>query len=225
MSNYKIFSNAQFGEIRVRPGSVPLFCLVDLCRAMGFYNPSSVKKSFKTSDVVMLRCETAGTQRAKRNMNFVTENAVAQLINKESNRDLTAFREWMSNEVLPQSKTEETPARLVERDEVMAVMEGTAIQIDRLTKRIAKLEQRLNVQPAQQVTIVNMNPQTSTIADYVAAHHIPIGRKEHSYYSVVARSICRIRGIDVGVVVVNNKTVNAYPVDVLVEVFKDFNPA
>lgn len=173
----------------------------------------------------MLRCETAGTQRAKRNMNFVTENAVAQLINKESNRDLTAFREWMSNEVLPQSKTEETPARLVERDEVMAVMEGTAIQIDRLTKRIAKLEQRLNVQPAQQVTIVNMNPQTSTIADYVAAHHIPIGRKEHSYYSVVARSICRIRGIDVGVVVVNNKTVNAYPVDVLVEVFKDFNPA
>ena len=187
MSNYKIFSNAQFGEIRVRTGSVPLFCLVDLCRAMGFYNPSSVKKSFKTSDVVMLRCETAGTQRAKRNMNFVTENAVAQLINKESNRDLTAFREWMSNEVLPQSKTEETPARLVERDEVMAVMEGTAIQIDRLTKRIAKLEQRLNVQPAQQVTIVNMNPQTSTIADYVAAHHIPIGRKEHSYYSVVAR--------------------------------------
>ena len=147
MSNYKIFSNAQFGEIRVRTGSVPLFCLVDLCRAMGFYNPSSVKKTFKASDVVMLRCETTGTQRAKRNMNFVTENAVTQLINKESNRDLTAFREWMNNEVLPQSKTEEKPARLVENDEVMAVMEGTAIQIDRLTKRIAKLEQRFNVQP------------------------------------------------------------------------------
>lgn len=225
MSNYKIFSNAQFGEIRVRTGSVPLFCLVDLCRAMGFYNPSSVKKSFKAGDVVMLRCETSGTQRAQRNMNFVTENAVTQLISKESNKDLTAFREWMNTEVIPQSRTSEQPARLVERDEVLSVMEATAIQIDRLAKRLAKLEQRLNVQPAQQVAIVNMNPQTSTIADYVAAHHIPIGRKEHSYYSVVARSVCRIRGIDVGVVVVNNKTVNAYPVDVLVEVFKDFNPA
>ena len=224
MSNYKIFSNAQFGEIRVRAGSVPLFCLVDLCRAMGFYNPSSVKKSFKTGDVVMLRCEIAGTQRAKRNMNFVTETAVAQLINKESNRDLTAFREWMNTEVIPQSRTAEEPVSMIERDDVMAVIEGTAIQIDKLTKRIAKLEQRFNVQPTQRV-VVSSNPQTSTIADYVETNHIPIGRKEHSYYSVVARSVCRIRGIDVDVVVVNNKTVNAYPVDVLVEVFKDFNPA
>lgn len=222
MLNYKIFSNAQFGKIRVRTGSVPLFCLVDLCRAMGFYNPSSVKKTFKTGEVIQLRCETSGAQRAKRNMNFVTEKAVTWLINKESNRDLTAFREWMNTEVIPESRTEEQPERLVEPDEVMAVMEATAIRIEKLTKRLDKLEQIYKKHPTPQVTIVAESCPTSTVAEFVASRKLPVDRKEYSYFSVVARSICKIRGLEYTTAVVKGNVLNVYPVNVLVEVFKEY---
>ena len=225
MSNYKIFSNAQFGEIRVRTGSVPLFCLVDLCRAMGFYNPSSVKKLFKAGDVIQLRCETSGAQRAKRNMNFVTEKAMTWLINKESNRDLTAFREWMNTEVIPQSRTEEKHERLVEPDEVMAVMEATAIRIEKLTKRLDKLEQMYKKQPVPQPTIATDETPRTTVAEFVVENNLPVERKEYSYYSVVARSICRIRGIKESTTLVNGVVKNVYPVDVLLKVFEEYGCA
>jgi len=225
MFYYKIFSNAKFGEIRVRPGSVPLFCLVDLCRAMGFYNPNSVKKTLKASDVVMLRCETTGTQRAKRNMNFVTEKAVTWLINKESNRDLTSFREWMNTEVIPQSKTVDQPEHLVEKDEVMAVIEATAIRIEKLTKRLEELERKFKKQPAQQTTIATDETPRTTVAEFVVENNLPVERKEYSYWSVVARSICRIRGIKESVTNVNGIVVKTYPVEVLVEVFKGYGCA
>lgn len=222
MLNYKIFSNAQFGEIRVRTGSVPLFCLVDLCRAMGFYNPSSVKKLFKASDVVMLRCKTSGTQRAKRNMNFVTEKAVTWLINKESNRDLTSFREWMNTEVIPQSKTEEKGEQLAEPDDVMAIIEATAIRLEKLTKRLDILEKMYKKHSAPLPTIVADETPRTTVAEFVVENKLPVERKEYSYFSVVARSVCRIKGIDDSVEVRNGTIVKTYPVDVLVQVFKDY---
>lgn len=157
-------------------------------------------------------------------MNFVTEKAVTWLINKESNRDLTAFREWMNTEVIPQSKTVDQPEHLVEKDEVMAVIEATAIRIEKLTKRLEELERKFKKQPAPQVTIV-ADPSMSTVAEFVAAHKLPVRRKEYSYWSVVARSICRIRGIKESVTNVNGIVVKTYPVEVLVEVFKDYGCA
>lgn len=158
-------------------------------------------------------------------MNFVTEKAVTWLINKESNRDLTAFREWMNTEVIPKSRVEEEPERLVEPDEVMAVMEATAIRIEKLTKKLNELEKKFKSQPVQQTTVVVETCPKSTVAAFVESHKLPVDRKEYSYYSVVARSICRIRGIKESKTLVNGVVKNAYPVDVLLKVFEEYGCA
>ena len=157
-------------------------------------------------------------------MNFVTEKAVTWLINKESNRDLTAFREWMNTEVIPQSKTVDQPEHLVEKDEVMAVIEATAIRIEKLTKKLNELEKKFKLQPVQTTVVVETCPK-STVAAFVESHKLPVDRKEYSYYSVVARSICRIRGIKESTTLVNGVVKNAYPVDVLLKVFEEYGCA
>ena len=49
MNEITIFKNERFGEVRTatNESGEPLFCLADVCKAVGLTNPSSVKRDLK----------------------------------------------------------------------------------------------------------------------------------------------------------------------------------
>ena len=71
-SSLKIFENASFGEIRVAGTSEnPLFCLADVCKAIGIANARDVRNRLDEDDVVLT--DTIDSMGRTQQANFVTE--------------------------------------------------------------------------------------------------------------------------------------------------------
>jgi prophage antirepressor-like protein len=100
MNNLQIFSNSQFGEIRVakNESNEPLFCLADLCNVLGIANPRDVKARLNPKGVVTNDTPTkGGTQR----MIFVDEPNFYRVVFQSRKPEAEAFTSWVTNEVLP----------------------------------------------------------------------------------------------------------------------------
>lgn len=97
MNEIKIFDNPTFGQIRTAgTPEEPLFCLADVCAALGM-------KKFRverlSKDVISNHpLETAGgTQMA----NFVNEDGLYDVILDSRKPEARAFRKWITSDVLP----------------------------------------------------------------------------------------------------------------------------
>lgn len=68
MNEIKIFSNPQFGEIRTLADEAnePLFCLADLCTALGISNHRNVKARLDEDDVRLMDTPTNGGLQQRR---------------------------------------------------------------------------------------------------------------------------------------------------------------
>lgn len=53
MTDIQIFSNPQFGEIRITEDDKPMFCLADVCKALELKNPSDVKTRLSSKGVAI----------------------------------------------------------------------------------------------------------------------------------------------------------------------------
>lgn len=62
MNEIQIFSNPQFGEIRITisEDDKPMFCLADVCKALELKNPSDVKTRLSSKGVAITDTLTAG---------------------------------------------------------------------------------------------------------------------------------------------------------------------
>ena len=62
MTDIQIFSNPQFGEIRITisEDDKPMFCLADVCKALELKNPSDVKTRLSSKGVAITDTLTAG---------------------------------------------------------------------------------------------------------------------------------------------------------------------
>lgn len=95
----RIFSNERFGEIRTAGTSEePLFCLADVCRAVGITNARNVKDRLDAEDVRLVDTLTAG---GKQQVNFVTESGLYDVIIRSDSEAAKPFRKWVTSEVLP----------------------------------------------------------------------------------------------------------------------------
>lgn len=106
MNEITIFSNPQFGEIRTAIGEngEPMFCLADVCKAVGLTNASSVKTRLDKEDVqvfdlhaLKLTEGSIGNTKA----NFITENAFYDVLLYSDAPQVKPFRKWVTSEVLP----------------------------------------------------------------------------------------------------------------------------
>lgn len=106
MTDIQIFSNPQFGEIRTAIGEKgePMFCLADVCKAVGLTNASSVKTRLDKGDVqvfdlhaLKLTEGSIGNTKA----NFITENAFYDVLLYSDAPQVKPFRKWVTSEVLP----------------------------------------------------------------------------------------------------------------------------
>lgn len=105
MENLQIFRSEQFGEIRtLGTPDQPLFCLVDVCKAVELKNPSSVKARLDKEDVQLVDLHalkpTEGRVGNSRT-NFITESALYDVILLSCSPRVKPFRKWVTSEVLP----------------------------------------------------------------------------------------------------------------------------
>lgn len=100
MNSIEIFKNERFGEIRVAGTSdEPLFCLADVCRAIGISNVGNVKSRLDDDDVRLT--DTTDSLGRTQQINFVTESGLYDVIIRSDSEIAKPFRKWITSEVLP----------------------------------------------------------------------------------------------------------------------------
>ena len=78
MNNIQVFNNTQFGHIRTAGSPAdPLFCLSDICQAIGIANARNVKNRLDNEDVNLVDTPTAG---GVQQITFVTESGLYDVI-------------------------------------------------------------------------------------------------------------------------------------------------
>jgi len=149
----KVFSNTQFGEIRTATGASgePLFCLADVCKALGLHGGAKNAKSrLNEKGVVIINTLTNG---GEQQLNFITEPNLYKCIFQSRKKEAEAFQDWVTGEVLPSirrtggymaAKADDTPEEIMAR--ALAIANET---LARRENRIAQLEAESRQQQRQ----------------------------------------------------------------------------
>lgn len=143
MEEIKIFENAQFGQIRtaVTEKGEPLFCLVDLCKAIEISNSRNVAARLDEDTVQTL--DTTDTMGRMKQMVFVSEAGMYEVILRSNSEKAKSFRKWVCGEVLPSirksggymvAKADETPEQLMAR--ALEVAHETLARRDAALKQV-----------------------------------------------------------------------------------------
>lgn len=93
----KTFENADFGQIRTAGTSEePLFCLMDVCKALNIANPRVVAQ--RLEDDELRKLDLRGRQGKT---TFVTESGLYSVVLRSDKPEAKKFRKWITSEVLP----------------------------------------------------------------------------------------------------------------------------
>ena len=109
MSNLQIFNSDEFGNIRtIIVNGEPMFCLVDVCRALGIGNVNQLKTRLNESWVI---ANEVGVQTGikadgmpalqKIKMNFVNESNLYKVIFQSRKESAERFTDWVTGQILP----------------------------------------------------------------------------------------------------------------------------
>lgn len=107
MNEITIFKNERFGEVRTATSESgePLFCLSDVCKAVGLTNPSSVKARLEKEDLQLIDLhalkQNEGAIIGNSAANFITESGFYDVLLYSDAPQVKPFRKWVTSEVLP----------------------------------------------------------------------------------------------------------------------------
>lgn len=92
----EVFENPIFGQIRMSMvDDEPMFCLVDVCRALEMSNPTMVAQRLDEDERTKLDLGRAGET------NFITESGLYAVILRSDKPNAKKFRKWVTSEILP----------------------------------------------------------------------------------------------------------------------------
>lgn len=99
MDNIQIFQNSEFGEIRtIIKDNEPMFCLTDVCKALGLTQPSKVKERLNEKGVNSIPTLTAG---GEQKLLYINESNLYKTIFQSRKESAERFTDWVTGEVLP----------------------------------------------------------------------------------------------------------------------------
>lgn len=99
MNELKVFENEEFGEIRtVIIENEPMFCLSDVCKALGLTQPSKVKERLNEKGVSSIPTLTAG---GEQKLLYINESNLYKTIFQSRKESAERFTGWVTDEVLP----------------------------------------------------------------------------------------------------------------------------
>ena len=99
MNELKVFNNDEFGEIRTSTiDGEPMFCLADVCKALGLTQPSKVKERLNEKGVNSIPTLTSG---GTQNLLYINESNLYKTIFQSRKESAERFTDWVTSEVLP----------------------------------------------------------------------------------------------------------------------------
>lgn len=100
MNSIQVFNNPQFGAVRTAgTADNPMFCLADVCNAIGITNSRAVKNRLEDDDVSLI--DTIDNLGRTQQVTFVTESGLYDVIIRSDSEQAKPFRKWVTSEVLP----------------------------------------------------------------------------------------------------------------------------
>ena len=182
----KIFGNPTFGDIRiaVNEKGEPLFCLLDVCKALELANPSQVKTRLDSSNLISVEVTTKSANRhgeftRTTSMTYIGEANLYRCIFQSKKEEAKTFQNWVFGEVLPQiRKTGGYIPVSAEDDEktvlakALGIMKRTLEEKNRLIE-----EQRPMAELGKQVSGSKENIMVGEMAKILYENGIEIGRR------------------------------------------------
>ena len=97
--NVQIFNSPEFGEIRTAGTcEEPLFCLADLCRALGL---NTNKVAQRLGNGVLSKYPIVDSVGRQQLANFINEDGLYDAIFDSRKPEAKKFRKWVTNDILP----------------------------------------------------------------------------------------------------------------------------
>lgn len=156
MSEIQIFKSEQFGDIRTAgTAEAPLFCAVDVCRALCYNNSrKAIADHVDTPDVtkryigVVTGKKADGSDAVQTvSMTFINESGLYALIFGSKLESAKQFKKWVTSEVLPAiRKTGNYTARHLSRKELAQMIIQAEEEIEALKLENLRQEEQLTEQ-------------------------------------------------------------------------------
>lgn len=159
MDNLQIFNNEEFGEIRtVLVDNEPLFCLADVCKALGLEQVSRVKARLKEDGVTTNKViDSLGREQVA---TFINESNLYKTIFQSRKESAERFTEWVTGEVLPS----------IRKTGSYGMPKTTGGQIQLLAQGYTELEQAVNSIKEDMTELKDNTPLYGCEIDEVKQH-------------------------------------------------------
>lgn len=152
MNELQIFNNEEFGEIRTAVvNNEPMFCLIDICKALEIKNATDVAKRLDEDERTRLNLGRQG------DTNFITESGLYAVILRSDKPNAKKFRKWVTSDVLPtirKTGSYNKPMSTAEKIQLLAQgNEELNERVDMVDGRVTDLENNMTIDYGQQVVI------------------------------------------------------------------------
>lgn len=151
MNDIQIFSNPQFGAVRVAEmNGQPIFCLVDVCKSLGI---KEVSRCASRLDEEVRQTHPLHTAGGMQQATFITESGLYEVIIRSDAPAAKPFRKWVTSDVLPSIRkhgayaTPDTVEKMIENPD-FAIQLLQSLKEER-TKRLAVEAEREAVRPKE----------------------------------------------------------------------------
>lgn len=138
MSEIQIFNSTEFGDIRtVTIDNEPMFCLSDVCKALGLTQPSKVKDRLNAKGVSSIPTLTAG---GEQKLLYINESNLYKTIFQSRKESAERFTDWVTSEVLPEIRKTGSYQKPMTTDQKIQLLAQGNVE---LTERIDKVDKDL----------------------------------------------------------------------------------
>ena len=205
MKAIKIFENAQFGQIRisVAENGEPLFCLADVCRALGLEQSHRVKPRLQQNGVTTITVIDSMNREQK--ANFITEPNLYKCIFQSRKKEAEQFQDWVCGEVLPSirksggymvARVDETPEQIMARALIVAqeTISRQKAAVAAAEKRATLLEATTKQMTMQINGLETQNKELLPGATFAKA----VETSEHSILIGELARIIKQNGVEIG---------------------------
>lgn len=155
MNDLQIFNNEEFGEVRTAViNDEPMFCLIDICKALEIKNATDVAKRLDEDERTRLNLGRQGET------NFITESGLYAVILRSDKPNAKKFRKWVTSEVLPS----------IRKNGSYSMPKTTGGQIQLLAQGYTELEQVVNSIKEDMTELKDNTPLYGCEIDEVKQH-------------------------------------------------------
>ena len=139
MNGLQIFNNEEFGSVRtITKDNEPMFCLVDVCKALELEQVSRVKSRLKEDGVT--NSKVIDRLGREQEATFINESNLYKVIFQSRKPSAERFTDWVTSEVLPSiRKTGSYAVPMTTGEQIQLLAQGNV----ELNQRVDKVEDKV----------------------------------------------------------------------------------